>query len=227
MWGLSGDWLETHPALDDILDRLREIRRLPEQRDYSAWKKDHLRVFDAGHQHIEETWHAPNGTSVDMKTYPYLLGGVVYLFNDISERLRSEAAYNMLAQIQRATINTVEEGIAVFGLDGRLKLHNDAFARLWRLENEELDGEPHLTRVADLCVARTGPDGIWNMISTGVNANEPTRFGEWGNVSRADGRVLSLALSRLPLGATLVTFADVTDALRFDAEFDSRQPTIA
>jgi hypothetical protein len=32
---------------------------------------------------------------------------------------------------------------------------------------------------------------------------------------RADGRTISLALSRLPNGATVVTFSDLTDLERF------------
>src|SRR6476659_9837059 len=34
LWELSENWLDTHPADGEILDRLREGRRLPEQRDY-------------------------------------------------------------------------------------------------------------------------------------------------------------------------------------------------
>lgn len=216
MWHLPESWLEAHPTLSDVLDRLREMRGVPEQRNFAAWKQEHLQQFVEAGQHILETWHLPTGMSVDVRSEPYMLGGAVYLFRDISERLRKEASHQLLLQSHRAVLNTMADATALFGPDGRLKIHNDAFADLWRLQEDELAGEPHLTRVADLCAARIGRDGIWSMISAGVNAAEPERLGEWGQLARADGKSMTLALTRLPNGATLVTFTDVTDLRNFD-----------
>jgi len=227
MWGLTEEWLDTHPTLGEILDHLREERRLPEQHDFAVWKHAQLQQFEDGVQQEDETWHLPGGESVRVKTYPYLPGGVAYLFEDISERLSLQVSYNMLAQMQRATLNTVEDGMAIFGPDGRLKLHNDAFARLWQLSESDLAGEPLLTKVAELCVARTGHDGIWNIVAEGANSAEPARYSEWGKVTRSDGRILSISLSRLPLGATLVVFADLTDFKRFETGFSEKPSTAA
>lgn len=218
MWHLPEPWLDAHPTLGDMLDRLREMRRVPEQRNFSAWKQEHLQQFEEAGQRVFETWHLPTGMSVDVRSVPYLLGGAVYLFRDISDRLRSEATQQMLVQSQRAMLNTMTDATALFGPDGRLKMHNDAFTKLWNLENVELSGEPHLSKVADLCAARIGRDGIWSMIAAGVNAGEPERFGEWGQLVRADGRMLTLTLTRLPDGTTLVGFCDLTDLQRFELE---------
>ena len=215
MWHLPESWLDAHPTLSDVLDRLREMRRVPEQRNFAAWKQEHLHQFHEAGQHVLETWHLPTGMSVDVRSVPYLLGGTVYLFRDISERLRMEVTHQILLRSQRAVLNTVGQALALFGPDGRLRLHNDAFADLWQLRETELSGEPHLTRIADLCAGRTGRDGIWSMIAAGVNSTEPERLGEWGDLARADGRALSLDLTRLPDGATLVTFSDHTDLSRF------------
>jgi len=227
MWQLPEQWLETHPTLSDILDRLRETRRVPEQRDFAAWKREHMRQFEEPSHLVDETWHSPGGVSVDVRSFPYLLGGAIYLFRDISERLRLEASYQLLMRAQRAAFNTLNDAMAIFGPDGRLKLHNNAFVRLWRLDETELAHEPHLTRVADLCAARGGRDGIWSMVSAGVNSSEPARFSEWGDLVRADGHSLSLALTRLPEGATLVTFTDVTDFKRFQRGLREEKRTSA
>jgi len=58
-------------------------------------------------------------------------------------------------------------------------------------------------------------DGIWSIVASGVSAAAPERFGEWGKAKRADGRIISLALSRLPNGATMASFADITDLEKF------------
>ncbi|HEX4270225.1 MAG TPA: PAS-domain containing protein [Rhizomicrobium sp.] len=216
MWELPRTWLETHPFYGDILDRLRDRRRLPEQRCFPEWKAAQLQTFGSAKK-SEEFWHMPNGKSVRIGVQPHLAGGVFVLFQDITERLRLESSLNLLTQVQKATLDTLDEGIAIFGTDGRLVLHNVLFARMWKLSEDELGAQPHFAELANICTARIGRDGIWGIVSCGVNSATPESFGEWGKTRRADGRIISLSLSRLPNGATVVTFADLTDLEQFNA----------
>jgi PAS domain-containing protein len=217
MWALPRAWLESSPSYSDILDRLRDKRRLPEQRSFSEWKMAQLQVFSAADRKSEECWHLPNGKSVRIVIQPNLAGGVFALFEDITERLQLETSLNLLTQVQKATLDTLDEGIAIFGTDGRLVLHNALFARMWNLSEDELVGQPHFAEIANICTSRIGRDGIWSIVSCGVNSATPENFGEWGKTRRADGRIISLSLSRLPNGATVVTFTDLTDLDQFSA----------
>src|SRR3569832_995549 len=216
MRALDEAWLETRPALEDIFDRLRETRRLPEQRDFQAWKREHFAMFESEHGQIDEAWHTPGGVNVRVKAFPHLLGGACYLFEDISETLRLSTQLHMLAKTQRATLDAVEDGRAVFGTDGKLRMHNAAFADLWKFSEEELAAEPHLMALAQTATTRIGRDGIWNLFASVCTAVE-LALGLCGWVVLADGRVLALHLTRLPLGASLVTFEDNADLERFDA----------
>jgi len=216
LWGFEDKWLETHPTMNDILDRQRATRKLPEQPDYAGWKAAQLRLFEACVQPYEEFWHLANGQSLRISVRPHLLGGLVFMIEDISEKLRLEASFKLLVQVQRATLDTVEDGIAIFGPDGRLVLFNAHFAKLWKLEEDELQTQPHFTKVASLAEGRVGRDGIWGIISAGIVSAEPERCNDWGKVVRADGRVISLSMSRLPNGATIATFSDLTDLQKFE-----------
>jgi PAS domain-containing protein len=216
LWDFSGAWLDTCPSYGDILDRLRDQRKIPEQRNFAEWKQAHLQSF-ASADRPEEFWHMPNGKSVRIVAQPHLQGGTFALFEDITERLNLESSLNLLTQVQRATLDTLDKGIAIFSTDGRLVLHNARFAGMWKLSETELDGQPHFAEIASLCAVRIGRDGIWGTVSAGVNSATPERFGEWSKAVRADGRVISLGLSRLPNGATVVTFKDVTDLEKFGA----------
>ncbi len=222
MWNLPDDWLNAHPTKDDILERLRTARSLPEQRDFPAWKRSHLQLFESTAAPIEELRHLPDGRSIRLSVRPYLLGGMVFQYEDVSEQLRIEASFKMLGQVLRATLDTIDDGIAIFWPDGRLVLNNKSFAKLWNLTEEELSGEPHLTYVADLSQARTGHDGIWSLVSAGVTSEEPERCAQWGKTARADGKIISVSMSRLPNGATVVTFTDLTNIKRF--EIASEEP---
>jgi PAS domain-containing protein len=218
LWGLDETWLETHPTLGEILDRLRAVRKLPEQPDFAAWKAAQLRLFEECAQPHEEFWHLAGGRSLRVVVTPHLLGGLTVVIEDISEKLRLEVSFKLLLQVQRATLDTVEDGIAVFGPDGRLVLFNANFAKLWHFTDEELLAQPHFTKVANLAQGRLGHDGIWSIVSAGITSAEPERCNDWGKAVRADGRVISLSMARLPNGATIATFCDLTDLERFRDE---------
>jgi hypothetical protein len=97
-------------------------------------------------------------------------------------------------------------------------LFNANFAKLWHFADEELLSQPHFTKIANLAESRLGHDGIWSIVSTGIASAEPERCNDWGKAVRADGRVISLSMSRLPNGATIATFSDMTDLERFREE---------
>jgi len=222
LWDIPEEWLDAHPTESEVLDRLREHRKLPEHSDYSAWKLAHRQLFQGGHRQIDEFWHLPDGKSLRVIARPHLLGGVFLLFEDISERLRLETSLKMLEQVQQATLDTLEDGVAVFGSDGLLKLHNGSFAKLWHLEETELTNQPHLSMVSRIAAERVGRDKLWDIVSASVTSSEPERYGEWSKVGRADGTIISLSLARLPDGATMVTFKDYTDIERFQAGLGER-----
>lgn len=227
LWELDDKWLDTHPTLGEILDRLRSARKLPEQPDFAAWKAAQLRLFqDCTRQH-EEYWHIAGGRSLRVAVRPHLLGGLSIVIEDISETLRLEVSFKLLLQVQRATLDTVEDGVAIFGPDGRLVLSNANFAKLWHFADEELLAQPHFSRIANLAESRLGHDGIWGIVSAGITSAEPERCNDWGKAVRADGRVISLSMSRLPNGATIATFCDLTDLERFHQEHGKRANAVA
>ena len=54
LWGLESQWLESRPADGEILDRLRELRRLPEQENYKDWRNRQLADYNT--IETRETW---------------------------------------------------------------------------------------------------------------------------------------------------------------------------
>jgi signal transduction histidine kinase len=226
LWQLPESWLKTRPGYGEILDRLRELRRLPEQPDFRAWKQQRMKLFEQRDSHPEERWHLPSGQSLRVIVQPHPFGGLIFLFEDMSDQIRLESSYNTLIKVQKATLDTLQEGVAVFGPDGRLKLHNAAFARIWGLDPADLAGEPHLKRIAEACASRFGDDGAWGVVIESVTAAAPERNREWGDVERSDGSVISLSIAPLPDGATMASFADVTDRFRMEAALRERNDAL-
>lgn len=216
LWGLSEKWLEKHPTDAEILDRLREERKLPEQRDYHGWKRDRLELYTTARDYpSEDLWHVPGGKTLRVVAQPHPFGGLTFLYEDVTEKLSLATSYKTLIQVQSATLNTLQEGVAVFGPDGRLKLHNAAFARMWSLSDKDLDEEPHVRAIASLCTEKYGETPVWERLTQAIVAGAETdrRMGEF---ERNDRSILALGLSPLPDGATLATFSDVTDRFRIE-----------
>jgi len=226
VWGLSEEWLDRHPGDGEILDRLREARKLPEQRDYQAWKRGRLALYQTARDRTtEELWHVPGGQTMRVISQPHPFGGLTFLYEDVSEKLALESNYNTLIKVQSATLDTLQEGVAVFGPDGRLKLHNAAFARIWDLGAEELRGEPHARAIAALCTAKFGDAAMWDRLIQAI-VSEAGVSRDLGEVERGDRTILSLGLSPLPDGASLVTFADVTDRFRIESALRDRNDAL-
>ena len=95
----------------------------------------------------ETVWYLPSGRTLRVVINPNPQGGVTYLFDDVTERFSLESSYNALMRVQGETLDSLKEGVAVFGTDGRLKLFNPAFATLWNCDPAALAEKPHFDQV--------------------------------------------------------------------------------
>jgi signal transduction histidine kinase len=170
-------------------------------------------------------WHLPDGRTLRVVTTPNPDGGVTYLFHDVTERLDLERRFQELNRVQGETLDNLAEGVAVFGSDGRLQLHNTAFARMWRLSPEQLRDRPHIEKITKLCRPLHGDDAIWQSLRrvvTAIDSRDPLS----GRLERRDGSVVNCSTEPLPAGATLVTFHDITDSVNVERALRERNDAL-
>ena len=215
LWQLDGEWLSTNPRDGEILDRLRQARRLPEKADYREWKTAWLSAYGANAQ-TEDQWHLPDGRTLHVIADSDGEGGITYLYENVTERLALESRYNALIQVQRETLDTLREGVAVFAPSGRLRLYNQAFAAIWQLNPGQLDGEPHVDEIIGWCRALHDAPEEWERTKAAVTAIVAERHPYESQIDRPDGSVLACAALPLPDGGTLLTYVDVSDSKRVE-----------
>lgn len=215
LWELDEAFLLSNPADGEILDRLRSMRKLPEQADFRSWKAGVLAAYRSIEAQ-ESWWHRPDGRTLRVIANPNPQGGLTYLFDDVSEHIRLESRYNALIRVQGETLDTLAEGVAVFGTDGRLKLANRAFARLWRLPETVGEDHPHIDAVIESCTPLAPQEDSWADIRAAVAGLAESRTGALWRLERRDGVVLDCAAQPLPDGATLLTFIDVTASVNVE-----------
>jgi PAS domain-containing protein len=143
-------------------------------------------------------------------TTPNPEGGVTYLFDDVTKNLDLERRYDGLTRVQRETLDSLAEAVAVFGSDGRAQLSNPAFARMWKLSPELLRERPHIDTVETLCKPLFDDAPAWRAIREAITAIE-NRSDVALKLERKDGSVLGCMSRPLPDGATMLTFQDITD----------------
>jgi signal transduction histidine kinase len=225
LWQLDSSWLETQPATAEILDRLRSASRLPAVIDYRSWRNRLLAVAKSGKE-FEDWWHLPDGRMIHVVIEQSADGGVTYLFDDATERFALEQRFNAMIDVQRETLDSLKEGVAVFGTDGRLKLFNSALVGIWKLSQGMLEDAPHIDQI--IAAAKTMHDDsrTWIRISRSVTALPDERDVFEGQMLRADNSVIDYTVTPLPDGATLVTFVDVTDAKRYERALVERNDAL-
>lgn len=225
MFRLSEDWLAEHPDHNTLIETMREKRRLPEQADFRAWKRQELDLHHAI-EPVEELWHLPDGATLRMVAQPHPLGGLLLLFEDVTNSLALESNYNTLIAVQRETLNNLHEAVAVFGSDGRMKLHNPNYARIWGLDPAFLDTEPHFGEILEHSKALLHTGGDWQELKARLVSQIAERVTQSGRWHRPDGRVLDYALVPLPDGRTLTTHIDSTDSFRIEHALRERNEAL-
>jgi signal transduction histidine kinase len=215
LWSLDPDWLAMNPTDGEILDRLRELRRLPEQANYRDWKAKQLQAYTTIETR-ESWWYLPDGRSLRVICELHPFGGTTYLYENVTKEIQLESRYNELIGVQRETLDNLHEAVALFGTDGRLKLHNPAFARFWSLDPSFLDRQPHVDTVIDQCRKLLADDIVWDELKYGMTSLDTGRKALKGRLNRPDGLALEYAFVPLPDGNMLLTYVDVTDSSRIE-----------
>lgn len=216
LWHVEDQYLNTKPKLGDLMEKLRERRRLPEQVDFRRFKESWLGMFTSLINPHEEMLYLPDNTAVRMLAVPHPMGGLMITFEDVTSRLELESSYNTLIAVQKETLDNLAEGVAVYGGDGRLKLWNPSFVRLWNLAPEDMEGNPHAAKLADAMTARFADPKAREDVRKALTNQSLTRRLSEGRMKNADGLLVAYSTVPLPDGGVLVTHVDITDKTRVE-----------
>lgn len=220
--GIDATQLQAEPTLSEILELLRERRRLPEYADFPAFKADRDRWFTSLIEPVEELMHLPDQTMIRSVASAHPLGGLVFAMEDVTDRMALESSYNTLIEVQRETLNNLHEGVAVFGGDGRLKLWNPELTRIWGYPAEVLDGGPHIAELVEAAREFFPEDADWPRLKQRIIVMVTDRGVRSGRLRRADDSVIRYSVVPLPDGNTVLSFLDVTDSAQVERALRER-----
>lgn len=222
IFALRSEWLADGPEFDRVLERMRETSRLPEVRDFPAWKAERREWFTAADEAREEAWHLPGGVHIRVLAQPLPDGGLLLVFEDRTEQVQLASARDTLLRVRTATFDNLFEALGVFSADGRLQLWNNRFRNLWNFEEEFLSGHPRVDLIAEQVAPYLRTPDRAALIADLVRSATGERQQRGGRVALADGRHFEFAAVPLPDGNALFTMLDITDSRRIEQALRER-----
>jgi len=213
------------PAFERFLDMAQDSGRVPETRDFPAWRREKAQWFAASEAH-EEAWPLGDGTHLRVVAQPMPDGGLLLIAEDRTEQLQMSAARDTLLRTRAATFDSLFESIAVFAPDGRMQVWNRRFAQDWGLDTTFLDTHPRIDALLERIGSRLKRTPQARLVGDVVKGATLERKQKRGRVTLADGRTLEFGGVPLPDGNGLLTVLDITDAQKAEEALRERNAAL-
>ncbi|WNO52734.1 sensor histidine kinase [Stakelama saccharophila] len=226
IFAMRPEWLADRPEFDRVLERMREVKRMPEVRDFPTWKDERREWFQAPDAEIEESWHLPGGTHLRVVAQPLPDGGLLLIFEDRTEQVQLASARDTLLRVRTATFDNLFEALGVFAADGRLQLWNNKFRLTWGFEEKMLATHPRVDALAEAGAKRLANPDRASLIGQLVRSATVERKQRGGRAVFADGRHFEFTAVPLPDGNALFTMLDITDSRRIEQALRDRNEAL-
>ena len=224
IFAMKNEWLADRPEFDRVLDRMREANRLPDVRDFPAWRAERREWFHAEGP-VEESWTVPGGIHLRVVVQPLPEGGLLLIFEDRTEQLQLASEHDRLQRVRTATLDSLFEAVAVFG-QGRLQLWNKKFGTVWDFEEGFVARHPQLSSLAREAGKRLAKPARAELISDLVRIATGERQQRSGDLVFADGRHFEVTAVPLPDGNALFTMLDITDRAHVERALRDRNEAL-
>ncbi len=224
LWDLDAGFLNSTPDNNLLLDRLRSLGKISERPDWRRWKETVLSAYRAV-QSSEEMWHLPDSRTLRVIANPEANGGVTWVFENLTEKIDLELRYHAEVRVRGETLDNLEEGVVVFGVDGKIKLFNPAFLRLWGMQDSSVTLETHISTVRAHCDT-CAKDSPWAQLVSDVTGFHETRSDRNGQTELIDGQILRYGVIPLPNGQVMMTFVDVTDTVNVERALQEKNDAL-
>lgn len=206
LWQLDEKWLDENPTYSMFLDAVREKRLLPEVPDYLMFKSEELKKFSQIIEPQKDMLHLPDGSTLRRLRSPYPMGGLIFAYEDISDKLAATSAYNALLSVQTEILENIFDAIVIFGSNGRLTSYNEAYLKLWDADKAFLDDEPNLDELLDSQKHFLANDAEWDNLKKDIAGHLLSMTTKTFVLSRTNGDTLEVAARNLSDGSLIITY---------------------
>lgn len=209
MTTLPVDFLSTSPTIDTVLNRLRELRMMPEPKDYATWRDQFTAVETAARDGTySKHWALPDGQTFRVTGKPHPDGAFALLFEDISAEVSLNRRFRLDIETGQAVLDSLQDAIAVFSSTGTMVMSNNAYAELWARNPEMMLEHRVLHTELKAWQDHSTPSPLWNEMRDYI-LQLGSRSPWQDTVLLDDGRQLGCHANPIAGGMTMVRFAIV------------------
>ncbi len=216
LWQADEAFLDSKPTFGEVIEDSRARRVAPEQADFPRYKRERVALFTSLLEPREDLMHLPDGTTLRILVSPHPMGGLIFVHEDVTDKLALESSYNTLIAVQRETLDNLAEGIAVFGSDGKLGLFNPAVANIWQLPTEYLAASPHIADLLEKVKPLLDHEEEWDAFKKEAVSYTLDRNPRKWRLTLSNDKILECVAGPLPDGAVLNSYLDVTDKAKVE-----------
>ena len=225
MFQLKPQWLQDGLEFERLIDRMREAGRVPQVRDFPAWRDEKREWFQSAAP-VEDSWLIADGTHLRAIAQPTPDNGLLLIFEDRTEQVQLASARDTLLRVRTATFNNLFEALAVFTSDGRLHLWNTRFGAVWEVDEAELAKHPRADELLKAIAPQLKRPAQISALREVIRSATLDRTQRAGQLVMKDGRVFDFVGIPLPDSSALFTMIDVSDAKRMEDALRERNEAL-
>ncbi|MDR1365174.1 MAG: PAS-domain containing protein [Holosporales bacterium] len=212
----------------------------------SEYKEKIIRLISTLVEPYYSSINLHDGRIMNVMILPTRDGGLMFMFEDVSERIGLERKIGSLAAMHEELASGLSEGVIIFGDDNRIKLTNKALLRILHTASSSHDQ----TRETETSKAGVSEDesasavglhvrdffeSYVNAFATGaaddffaiVISAAAARSAGSDLITFTNGKTARYRYYPLPENLNMITFADVTDSLALDNVISEKERIVA
>ena len=208
LWQLENEFLDSAPTYPQFLDIIREKKMLPPVPDFRNYRDEEISVFKGLIDTKEDLLHLPDGRTIRRLRTAHP-NGVIFAFEDISDRLATTRRLNELTSVQQNILDNLSDAVVIFGANQRLKFYNRSYLKLWGINIEMMQDEPKMEELISKQKLFFSYIDDWDSFRTVMinNILENRKF----NVVRDDKFEIFVSPQTFYDGSIMITYSKKTD----------------
>jgi signal transduction histidine kinase len=211
LFGTEASYVYYGKKFTEILDALFNSGAIMSPSEDDHYKEKVRSLFSDIIEPYLTTIHVKNGRTMNVNISPNHGGGLIFIFEDISDKVALEREVHSLSAIQQETLDHLKEGVIVFGSDLRIKMTNAAINEIWNKKNGDKTFEIHIKDfITDSKTLFSSDAEMERLIAKFVGmTGQRIEFSD--TISLANGKAINYSYIPLSYGLHLIRFIDITD----------------
>ncbi len=205
--GLDPFFLAARPDVAQVLHTLRELRMLPEPKDFSTWRDELIRMETAAASGTyNEEWVLQDGCIYQVTGCPQPNGALAFFIQDITSEATLLRGFRAEIEFGATVLDALPDAVIAFDRTGSATLANTAYARLWGADPCTDMADCGFEQAQDMWQAACDPSPAMARLSDYVSRAAQDQAPFAATTTLRDGGPLAIQARHLPGGGVMVCF---------------------